>query len=61
MKRMKSIFGDDLWLEIMPHDFEEQRIVNMEIANLANDHSLPIDCHSAMRTIPTRSGPRPSR
>jgi DNA polymerase-3 subunit alpha len=42
LTRMKKIFGDDLWIEIMPHDFPEQRMVNIEIANLATQHSIPI-------------------
>lgn len=42
LKTMKAIFGDDLWLEIMPHDFQEQRMVNIELANLAERHSLPV-------------------
>jgi DNA polymerase-3 subunit alpha len=42
LKRMQKLFGDDLWLEIMPHDFDEQRMINIEIANLAQQHSIPI-------------------
>jgi DNA polymerase-3 subunit alpha len=36
---MKDLTGDRLWLEIMPHDLEEQRIVNIGLANLGEDTS----------------------
>jgi DNA polymerase-3 subunit alpha len=26
--QMLSIFGDDFWLELMPHDFQEQVFLN---------------------------------
>lgn len=40
--RMKRIFGDDFWLEIMPHDFDQQRELNVEIVGLAMEHSIPL-------------------
>jgi DNA-directed DNA polymerase III PolC len=42
IKELKRIYGADLWLEIMPHDFADQRTANIEIVNLANDHSVPL-------------------
>lgn len=42
INELKRIYGDDVWLEIMPHDFDDQRTSNLEIANLAHDHSLPL-------------------
>lgn len=40
--RMKRIFGDDLWIEIMPHDFHEQRILNLELISVAKEYSIPL-------------------
>lgn len=42
LQRMKKIFGDDLWIEIMPHDFEGQRTLNIEIIRLATEMSIPL-------------------
>lgn len=39
---MLDIFGEDFWLEIMPHDFEGQRILNNEIVKIAQERSIPI-------------------
>jgi DNA polymerase-3 subunit alpha len=39
---MKNRFKDDFYLEIMPHDFDDQRMLNIEIIVLANDHSVPL-------------------
>lgn len=41
-KQLQGIFGDDLFVEIMPHDFNEQRILNKELVGVANELSLPI-------------------
>lgn len=35
----KDLVGDRLWLEIMPHDLEEQRTVNIALANLGQETS----------------------
>lgn len=40
--RMLNIFGEDFWLEIMPHDFDDQRTLNKEIARIAQERSIPL-------------------
>lgn len=40
LNRLKGIYGDDLWIEIQPHDFEDQRTANLEAVNLAQAHGL---------------------
>lgn len=40
--RSKKIFGEDFYMAIMPHDFDRQRSVNLEIISLANKHGVPI-------------------
>ena len=42
IQSMKNRFGDDFWLEIQPHDFDEQRMLNIEIAGLAKEFSVPL-------------------
>lgn len=37
-----SIFKDDYRLEIMPHDFPAQRLVNIKLANLAFKFGIPL-------------------
>jgi len=39
---MKDLVGDRLWLEIMPHDLDEQRTVNIALANLGEITSTPL-------------------
>jgi DNA polymerase-3 subunit alpha len=39
---MKDLVGDRLWLEIMPHDIKEQRVVNLALVNLGFDTSTPL-------------------
>jgi len=39
---MKDLVGDRLWLEIMPHDLDEQRTINIALANLGQDTSTPL-------------------
>ncbi len=39
---MTSIFGDDFWLEIMPHDFEQQKVLNLEIASISKERGIGI-------------------
>ena len=50
LMEMLGIFGDDFWFEIQPHDFEEQKMVNLETINLANEFGRPVvtttDAHS---------------
>ena len=40
--QMQSIFGADFWLEIMPHDFDDQRTLNIETVRLAQEFSVPL-------------------
>lgn len=40
--KLQSIFGDDLFCEIMPHDLGLQQIVNNNLTNIANDFGIPI-------------------
>lgn len=37
VRRMQNIFGDDFWLEIQPHDFDDQRKVNIAKVRLAHE------------------------
>ena len=39
---MKDLVGDRLWLEIMPHDMDEQRAVNIALTNLGEETSTPL-------------------
>jgi DNA polymerase-3 subunit alpha len=38
----RDIFGDDFYLEIQPHDFDGQRLVNMTLCNWAQEFGIPI-------------------
>lgn len=40
--QMLSIFGDDFWIEIMPHDFDDQRMLNKEVVRIAQERSIPL-------------------
>jgi len=42
LQRMRKIFGDDLWIEIMPHDFDGQRVLNLELVKLAQEYGIPL-------------------
>jgi len=42
LNQMLNIFGDDFWIEIMPHDFDEQRTLNIELVRLAQEKSIPL-------------------
>jgi DNA polymerase-3 subunit alpha len=42
LKRMQALMEGRLWVEIMPHDLPQQRTVNIELAKLAHDLSLPL-------------------
>lgn len=37
-----EIFGEDYYFEIMPHDFNEQRIINQHLAKLSIDYGVPL-------------------
>lgn len=40
--RMKTIFQGRFWLEIMPHDFDDQRTLNLGLYNLGQQTSTPL-------------------
>lgn len=42
IQKMQKIFGDDLWIEIMPHDFDQQRTLNIELVSIAKDYGVPL-------------------
>ena len=42
LHRMQKIFGHDLWIEIMPHDFDGQRVLNLELIKIAQEFGIPI-------------------
>ena len=37
-----EIYGDSLFAEIQPHDFDEQREINLNVINLAAKHGVPL-------------------
>lgn len=41
-EKMKSLFGDDYYLEIQDHGLEEQKTVNREIVKLSRELSIPM-------------------
>jgi DNA polymerase III subunit alpha len=49
MKRMREIFKDDLYFEVQPHNFDEQRQCNVELINMAQALGVPfvatVDAH----------------
>lgn len=42
IRHLKRIFKDDLFVEIMPHDIDEQRAGNIEVVRMAQQHGLPV-------------------
>lgn len=42
VRQLKRIFKDDLFVELMPHDIDDQRVVNIEVARIAQHHGLPV-------------------
>lgn len=42
LRIFQDIFGDDFYLEIQPHDFDEQRLVNIELINMAERFGIPL-------------------
>ena len=40
--QMLTIFGEDFWIEIMPHDFDDQRTLNETLVTIAHDRSIPL-------------------
>jgi len=42
LRVFRDIFGDDFYLEIQPHDFDEQKLVNITLCNWADEFGMPI-------------------
>lgn len=42
IKRSLSIYGEDFYFAIAPHDFDRQRNLNLELVSLANKYGAPI-------------------
>lgn len=42
IRQLRRIFGDDLFIEIMPHDIDEQRIANLEAVRIAERHGIGV-------------------
>lgn len=42
VKKYKSIFGDDFYLEIQPNQIPEQKEYNKALISIANNHSIPL-------------------
>lgn len=42
IRAMQDIFGDDFYLEIQPHDFEKQKIVNKWLVDNADQYGIPV-------------------
>lgn len=40
VRKMKNRFGSDFYLEIMPHDFDDQRMLNIEIGRISIEESV---------------------
>lgn len=40
--RMRKLFGDDFWIEIMPHDFDGQRLLNIENISIAKEFGVGV-------------------
>jgi DNA polymerase-3 subunit alpha len=37
---MRNLFGEDFWIEIMPHDFDDQRTLNLDLISIAQEHGI---------------------
>lgn len=42
LRVFRDIFGEDFYIEIQPHDIDDQRLVNLELINLANKEGIPL-------------------
>ena len=40
--QMLSLFGEHFWIEIMPHDFDDQRYLNQILVDVALERSIPL-------------------
>lgn len=53
LRRMQGIFGDDLYVSVQPHDFDDQRVVNVEAVRMAKQLGIPlvaeVDAHYPYR------------
>ena len=51
--QMLSLFGDDFFIEIMPHDFDDQRYLNQILRDVSIERSIPLiatnDAHFPVR------------
>lgn len=42
LRVFQDIFGDDFYLETQPHNFDEQRKVNLELLNMSAKNGIPV-------------------
>jgi DNA polymerase-3 subunit alpha len=42
LEQLLSIYRDDLFVELMPHDFAEQRTLNIAMYNMATNYGVPL-------------------
>lgn len=42
LRIFQDIFGEDFYLETQPHNFDEQRLVNLELMKLAENFGIPV-------------------
>lgn len=42
IRQLRRIFGTDLFVEVMPHDIDEQRIANVEAVRIAEHHGIGV-------------------
>ncbi len=42
LQSLCNIYGEDLFAEIQPHDFPEQRLINVKVTNMATQFGVPL-------------------
>lgn len=42
LQQILSLFPDSFYFELMPHDFGDQRVLNIELINWANEYGIPL-------------------
>ncbi len=42
LRVFQDIFGEDFYLETQPHDFDDQRLINLELIKLASKNGIPV-------------------
>lgn len=42
LDHLKTTFRDDLFIELMPHDFDDQRYINQVLVNISTENSIPL-------------------